>query len=368
MRLLRLEGDGEFSLVEVFGKNIPRYVVLSHTWGADDEEVSFKNIVKGKGKSKAGYSKICFCAKQAAKDGLQHFWVDTCCIDKSSSAELSEAINSMFRWYQDAAKCYVYLADVSIDGSARNDLSSQQTRKLAFQQSRWFTRGWTLQELLAPTSVEFFSAEGERLGDKHSLLQEIHEATGICIQALQGGPLSQFGVDERMSWAAKRETKREEDAAYSLLGLFDLHIPLIYGEGRTKAFIRLHREIKSTSAYGMSHSTDMKPSQDQSHRPIGEISDPSLLNNTAWTTHTPVRDILVRTTTPEHTAESSILSPPGLIFFEAPYGITVPQGIWICGQCRAGHAIAITKTCANSQCGHNQCFRQCCCRYPGDRI
>jgi hypothetical protein len=243
MRLLRLEDDGEFSLVEFVGNNVPPYAVLSHTWGADHEEVTFKDLVDGAGKSKAGYSKIRFCGKQAAKDGQQYFWVDTCCIDKSSSEELSEAINSMFRWYHNAAKCYVYLSDVSIGGSVGNNLSSQRTWKPAFQHSRWFTRGWTLQELVAPTSVEFFSKEGERLGDKDSMVQEIHEITGISVQALQGSPLSRFSVDERMLWAARRETKREEDAAYSLLGIFNIHMPLIYGEGGQKALNRLRKEI-----------------------------------------------------------------------------------------------------------------------------
>ena len=144
MRLLRLEGDEGFSLVEFVGKNIPRYAVLSHTWGTDDEEVTFKDLVDGVGKSKVGYSKIRFCGRQAANDGLQFCWVDTCCIDKSSSAELSEAINSMFRWYHDAAKCYVYLSDVLIGGSVGSDLSSQGIWKPAFQHSRWFIRGWTL--------------------------------------------------------------------------------------------------------------------------------------------------------------------------------------------------------------------------------
>jgi Heterokaryon incompatibility protein (HET) len=246
MRLLRLEDDGEFSPVEFFGKNIPHYAILSHTWGADYEEVTFKDIVKGKGKSKAGYAKIRFCGKQAAKDDLQYFWVDTCCIDKSSSTELSEAINSMFRWYQNAAKCYVYLSDVSIGGSVGNDLSSQQTWKPAFQGSRWFNRGWTLQELVAPTSVEFYSVEGERLGYKDLLVQEIHEITGIAVRALQGSALSGFSVDERMLWAAGRETTREEDAAYSLLGIFDIHMPLLYGEGQEKALIRLQKEIKES--------------------------------------------------------------------------------------------------------------------------
>jgi hypothetical protein len=194
MRLLKLKGDGEFSLIEFIGDNIPRYAILSHTWGEDGEEVTFKDLMKCTGKSKAGYQKTRFCGEQAAADGLQYFWVDTCCIDKSSSAELSEAINSMFRWYHNAGKCYVYLSDVSISGSINKDQSSRWTWEPAFQKSRWFTRGWTLQELIAPASVEFFSVEGERLGDKKSLERQIHEITGITAQVLQGGPLSQFSV------------------------------------------------------------------------------------------------------------------------------------------------------------------------------
>ena len=246
MRLLRLEDDGEISLVEFVAKSLPPYAILSHTWGADHEEVTFKDIIKGIGKSKAGYAKIRFCGKQAIKDNLQYFWVDTCCINKLSSAELSEAINSMFRWYHNAAKCYVYLSDVSIGGSIKNNLSSQWAWKLAFRQSRWFTRGWTLQELIAPSCIEFFSVEEERLGNKDSLVQEIYKITGITVQALRRRPLSRFSVDERMSWAARRETKREEDAAYSLLGIFDIHMPLIYGEGREKALIRLQKEIRES--------------------------------------------------------------------------------------------------------------------------
>jgi len=245
MRLLRLEDDGEFSLVEYFGKNIPQYAILSHTWGADDEEVTFRDLTEGMGKNKAGYRKLTFCGKQAVKDRLQFFWVDTCCIDKSSSAELSEAINSMFRWYHDAAKCYVYLSDVSVGNSTESDLPPQAWKE-AFQRSKWFTRGWTLQELLAPTFVEFFSIEGERLGSRISLLEEIHNITGIPFRALQGSSLSHFSIEERMSWARRRQTKREEDAAYSLLGICEVSLPLIYGEGWDRAFIRLQKEIKDS--------------------------------------------------------------------------------------------------------------------------
>ncbi|KAF2729050.1 hypothetical protein EJ04DRAFT_397408, partial [Polyplosphaeria fusca] len=158
------------------------------------------------------------------------------CIDKSSSAELQEAINSMFQWYHRAAKCYVYLADVSYSGPVNVDQ--------CFRKSRWFTRGWTLQELVALETVEFYSLEGERIGDKNSMIQDIHSITGITIQALQGHPLRQFSIDERKSWAANRHTKREEDSAYSLLGIFGIHMPLLYGEGREKAFARLERKTK----------------------------------------------------------------------------------------------------------------------------
>ena len=246
MRLLILKDDGKFSLTKFIGKP-PPYAILSHTWGEDNEEVTFKDVVRGTGKSKNGYAKIRFCGNQAAKDGLQYFWIDTCCINKSNNTELSEAINSMFRWYKDAARCYVYLSDVSESGSIENDQYSQRRWKPAFKKSRWFTRGWTLQELIAPVLVEFFSVEGKRLGNKQSLGQTLHEITGITIQALQAGPLSHFSVNERMSWAENRQTKLEEDAAYSLLGIFDIHMPLIYGEGRQKALNRLRREIKDNN-------------------------------------------------------------------------------------------------------------------------
>jgi hypothetical protein len=240
MHFLHAVGDGKFSLAEFFGDNIPSYAILSHTWGADHEEVSFKDIVEGTGENKSGFAKIKFCGKQAAEDELQYFWVDTCCIDKTSSADLSEAINSMFQWYQNAVKCYVYLSDVSVDdGVCSKGWMSD------FKKSRWFTRGWTLQELIAPTSVQFFSKEERLLGDKKSLEGTLHEVTDIAIPALQGTALSLFEVDDRMSWAQNRDTKREEDAAYCLLGIFNIHMPLLYGEGREKAMNRLRKEIEN---------------------------------------------------------------------------------------------------------------------------
>ncbi|OCK72917.1 HET-domain-containing protein [Lepidopterella palustris CBS 459.81] len=242
MRLLEFTNGGELCFAEFVGDSIPSYAILSHTWGPEDEEVTYKDLMKDAGKSKVGstgYNKIQFCGKQAASHGIPYFWVDTCCIDKSSSAELSEAINSMYQWYCDAARCYVYLSDVSAHDFDAND---------RFSYSRWFTRGWTLQELIAPESVEFFSLEGELLGDKKSLKRQIHEITGIPVKVLQGSPLSQFTVEERMSWAAKRRTKRNEDEAYCLLGIFDIFMPLLYGEGREKAFIRLREKIDKLSS------------------------------------------------------------------------------------------------------------------------
>jgi len=242
IRLLQYNNDGEVSLTTFFADKIPqKYAILSHTWEA--EEVTFEDLQNGTGTKKAGYNKIRFCGEQARRDGLQYFWVDTCCIDKSSSAELSEAINSMFRWYRESTKCYVYLLDVLRTAVNTDDLAWES----AFRKSRWFTRGWTLQELIAPISVEFFSKEGELLGDKSTLEQHVCEITGIPAKALQGSPLPNFSIAERMSWAEQRKTTCEEDKAYSLLGIFDISIPVIYGEGREKALKRLREEIDKAS-------------------------------------------------------------------------------------------------------------------------
>jgi hypothetical protein len=253
MRLLQRNNDGRYTLTEFVGDTIPHYAILSHTWGADHDEVTLADMEKDTAMTKAGYKKLQFCADQAAKDHLRYFWVDTCCIDKTSSAELTEAINSMFKWYRKATQCYAYLSDVSTGGLSSGKPVRQDWYP-AFERSRWFTRGWTLQELVAPTSVEFFSVEGERLGHKHTLVQELHRITGISVEALQGTPLDQFGVDERMSWVETRQTKREEDMVYSLLGIFEVYMPLIYGEGRGNALARLLKEINA--------------------RPIGELSLP----------------------------------------------------------------------------------------------
>ena len=247
MRLLECNNDSEFSLTKDFGRSkIPKYAILSHTWGADVEEVAYRDLIDGTGKNRVGYEKIRFCGEQARHDGLQYFWVDTCCIDKSNNNELAEAINSMFRWYRDAAKCYVFLSDVARADVDTTEHSHQLPWESAFRTSRWFTRGWTLQELIAPTSVEFFSENWELLGDRKSLERHICEITRIPSKALRGSPLAEFSATERMSWAETRQTTREEDMAYSLLGIFDVYMPLIYGEGREHAFKRLRKEIRNS--------------------------------------------------------------------------------------------------------------------------
>jgi hypothetical protein len=243
MRLLKNEGVGGVIITSFDDNAIPPYAILSHTWGADTEEVTFADLVEGSGQAKRGYRKIRFCGEQAQHDGLQYFWVDTCCINKSDRAELSQAIRSMFRWYQNAARCYVYLSDVSTRKRKLDDMLGNFTWEPSFSSSRWFTRGWTLQELLAPNKVEFFSQEWEKLGTKKSLKSVIHKITSIPHEVLSGAPLSQFSVNERLRWKEGRVTKREEDGAYSLQGILDVELAPLYSEGVVGAFRRLMDEI-----------------------------------------------------------------------------------------------------------------------------
>ena len=243
MRLLRRCDNDDIEFAQFDDEAVPRYVILSHTWGADTEEVTLEDLTNGNGKNKSGYEKIRFCGRQAARDGLEWFWVDTCCIDKMNKAELFQAIRSMFRWYRNAIRCYVYLSDVSIAKSIVSGRDSRVDWEPTFRASRWFTRGWTLQELLAPSVVEFFSRECKLLGSKISLTQEIHEITGIPKSAILGARLSGFSVDERLLWIQHRQTKLEEDRAYSLLGIFGVDFAPFYGEGAGEAFKRLMNEI-----------------------------------------------------------------------------------------------------------------------------
>ncbi|KAH9210981.1 hypothetical protein DL95DRAFT_437398 [Leptodontidium sp. 2 PMI_412] len=238
IRLLQRKPDGEIVFRESTSSDVPAYAILSHTWGK--EEVSFQDMEASAGMGKAGWKKIEFCAKQAAADGLEYFWIDTCCIDKKNAVELSAAINSMFRWYQNATRCYAFLGDVSTPDARGHE---QRVWEEAFRKSRWFTRGWTLQELIAPSLVEFFSLEGERLGNKLTLGPMVHEITCIASSALRGDALSNFSINERMSWAEHRNTTVEEDEIYCLIGIFDVSMLANYGEGRDKASRRLQEEI-----------------------------------------------------------------------------------------------------------------------------
>jgi Heterokaryon incompatibility protein (HET) len=250
-------------LNDFVGANIPPYAILSHTWGPADEEVSFRDLRKERAttEGKAGYNKVQNCCLKAAQEGYQYLWIDTCCIDKRSSAELSEAINSMYKWYQNAQVCYVYLVDVPGSGPG----PSPEVNYDALSKSRWFTRGWTLQELIAPSYTQFFGQDWSLIGTKgcpRDFLQDpsenkpsnarfllkLAQITGIKETVLRV-PLEirQMSLAQRMSWAARRQTTREEDIAYALMGLFGVNMPILYGEGQRKAFERLQLEIIKSS-------------------------------------------------------------------------------------------------------------------------
>ncbi|KAI9667827.1 MAG: hypothetical protein M1821_000646 [Bathelium mastoideum] len=234
---MRLVNCKTLQVEAFFSQEIPPYAILSHTWR--DEEVGFEDMVGEAGKKKAGYQKIVQTCKLATKDGLNYAWIDTCCIDKRSSSELSEAINSMFQWYSEAVVCYVMLDDV-------------RAANLVYEleKARWFTRGWTLQELLAPRDVKFFDREWSFILTRSDLEEYIARITGIDRDALRGHASVEFirhtSVAKRLSWAAGRETTRKEDEAYCLLGLFGIQMAMLYGE-RDQAFQRLQEEIMKVS-------------------------------------------------------------------------------------------------------------------------
>ncbi|KAI1326495.1 heterokaryon incompatibility protein-domain-containing protein [Xylariaceae sp. FL0255] len=254
---MRLLNTQSLRLETFLGSEKPAYAILSHTWGHD--EVLFTDIqapYPQPWRERGGASfKILNSARIAAERGLDYIWIDTCCIDKDSSAELSEAINSMYNWYSDSAVCIAYLSDVSIHPSQGTDFSG----------SRWFTRGWTLQELIAPSQVEFFDVAWNPFGSRASRAEDILRITGIDSEFLDPPLVPRLVVDShsmgfskkknprklltttsihsRMTWASCRQTSREEDLAYCLLGLFDVNMPLLYGEGLAKAFRRLQEEI-----------------------------------------------------------------------------------------------------------------------------
>jgi hypothetical protein len=220
----------------------PPYAILSHTWGDEEvtlEDLSSKSLAY---KSKRGWRKVVESARHAAQNGWDYIWIDTCCINKSDITELSEAINSMFRCYESAQVCYAYLADVPPRHS-----SLKHPWAWSFRSSRWYTRGWTLQELLAPTFLEFLDSEWNVIGSRDEWAHEIELATGIEVKQLAN--FQDCSVATKLSWAANRETTRIEDRAYSLLGLLGVNMPLIYGEGE-RAFTRLQHELIRSSNDG----------------------------------------------------------------------------------------------------------------------
>ncbi|KAF6827287.1 HET domain-containing protein [Colletotrichum plurivorum] len=235
------------TLQEFVDPSSAEYAILSHTW--EDEEVTFQdinNLEQSGARRKTGFSKIVKTCEIARQMDLRFAWVDTCCIDKSSSAELCEAINSMFSWYKHSTVCLVFLSDLpALENpvpqviSGRGFPYSQET----FGACRWFTRGWTLQELIAPDHVVFFNSSWERFSRKDDCLDILSNITGISHSVLESSSsLYRTPIAVKMSWAASRQTKRIEDRAYSLLGIFDINMPMIYGEGH-KAFRRLQEEV-----------------------------------------------------------------------------------------------------------------------------
>ena len=229
-------------------ETVERYVILSHTW-EDGQEVTFQDMdpaPQARITNKSGFEKIRATCRQALTDGLRYSWVDTCCIDKSLDSKLSKAINSMYRWYEAADVCYVFLADLDLGGmTSSHRLTQQLDEKLPG--CRWFTRGWTLQELVAPRRIKFFDSAWRLCGNKddNAMLQRLSQITNIPAAVLRNPEecLPQVLAAQKMSRAAKRQTRTAEDAAYCLLGIFDINMPLIYGEGGREAFLRLQEEI-----------------------------------------------------------------------------------------------------------------------------
>lgn len=271
MRLIRCK---DLELIEAFPGRTPPYAILSHRW-TDDFEVSYGQMVTStyldRRRVGSKYDKIRYACEQAEQDGLDYLWVDTCCINQESSAELSEAINSMYAWYKASTCCYAFLKDVILTPDC---LGFQEV----LEASEWFTRGWTLQELLAPAKVVFFNAFWEPLGnrDDKNLSQSISRTTRIPLDVLTGhSSVQSQSVACRMAWASTRKTTRPEDVAYCLLGIFQVNMSLIYGEG-DHAFVRLQEEIikrstdRSLFAWGIEEAQVLTPQEAADLRGIEE--------------------------------------------------------------------------------------------------
>ena len=242
--------------------DIPKYIIASHRWKAGTE-ATIKDIGKKRDTDKDGYRKVNDFAKYVREHigHVEWLWIDTCCVDQSSSQEVTEAVNSMFRWYSQAEACLAYLADVK-------DASEEQ----ALRQSDWFRRGWTLQELLAPHVLVFLSRDWKMIGykggggwtksgfkvsDGPELETTIATITGIPEDVLLNYNRSKsYSVKERLTWIAGRHTTREEDMSYSLLGMFDVTMTVTYGEGAEMARQRLLKKVSKALQHTHSHRTN----------------------------------------------------------------------------------------------------------------
>lgn len=266
------------ALEEVVNPEEHRYAILSHRWGRD--EVGFHDIADlPRARRMAGFHKIQMTCRKALEKGIPYAWVDTCCIDKTSSAALSEAINSMFRWYKLSSVCFAHLFDLKresfvLDEEDEDEGQREETLVEDLADCQWFHRGWTLQELIAPEVVEFYDRGWQFRGTKSLLRQRISEITAIDVDVLENSELlSTVAVGRRMSWASGRETTRVEDGAYCLLGIFDIHMTMIYGEG-SNAFLRLQEEIAKQSndlslfAWTAHIDRNGHPSRVDDHRPL----------------------------------------------------------------------------------------------------
>ena len=246
--------DRRTKVLEFADDETTKYAILSHRW-IDPTEVDYEEMVdlakmerkeRNEIRQRLGYKKILASCEQAKEDGYKWLWVDTCCIDKRSSAELSEAINSMYRWYKNSTVCYTYLHDVA--GLSLPTVRDYEKYPKSKGWPEWFSRGWTLQEMIAPSNLQFFNKDWQPIsGDKRTLSSILEEITRVPRRILTDG-LSSYRpcVAQIISWAADRTTTRVEDRAYSLMGLLDVNMPVLYGEGK-KAFHRLQLEIIRTS-------------------------------------------------------------------------------------------------------------------------
>ena len=255
-------------ILEFCNDEATAYAILSHQW-IDPTEVDYEEMVdlakmdteeQDNIRCRLGYKKIVDACRQAKRDGYKWVWIDTCCIDKRSSAELSEAINSMYRWYANAKVCYAYLHDV--DGSSFPNKSDYEKYHESNGWPEWFSRGWTLQEMIAPRNLQFFNRDWQPIGDKKSLAGSLKMITGVPKHILADGlEGNRPCVAEIISWATYRMTTRVEDRAYSLMGLLDVNMPMLYGEGK-KAFHRLQLEVirssNDQSIFAWGHKSDVR--------------------------------------------------------------------------------------------------------------